>query len=45
VQVVPLEERAALAKALLLSLDEGTERGAEDAWVDELGRRAQAVGT
>jgi putative addiction module component (TIGR02574 family) len=38
-----LDERAALAKELLLSLDEGAEPGAEEAWVEELERRAQAV--
>ena len=27
----------------MLSLDEGAEPGAEDAWGEELGRRAQAV--
>ena len=40
---LPLDERAALAKELLLSLDEGVEAGAEEAWVEELDRRAQAV--
>jgi len=40
---LPLDERAALAKDLLLSLDEPTDVGAEQAWADELGRRAQAV--
>lgn len=40
---LPVDERAALAKDLLLSLDEGAEAGAEDAWAEELGRRAQAV--
>ena len=40
---LPVDERAALAKDLLLSLDEGAEPGAEDAWGEELGRRAQAV--
>jgi putative addiction module component (TIGR02574 family) len=40
---LPLDERAALAKELLLSLDEGAEAGAEEAWVEELDRRAQAV--
>jgi putative addiction module component (TIGR02574 family) len=40
---LPLDERAALAKELLLSLDEGADAGAEEAWVEELDRRAQAV--
>jgi putative addiction module component (TIGR02574 family) len=40
---LPVDERAALAKDLLLSLDEGDEPGAEDAWAEELGQRAQAV--
>jgi putative addiction module component (TIGR02574 family) len=38
-----IDERAALAKDLLLSLDEGAEAGAEAAWVEELDRRAQAI--
>jgi putative addiction module component (TIGR02574 family) len=42
---LPLDERAALAKELLLSLeeDEPAEAGAEEAWAEEIGRRAQAV--
>jgi putative addiction module component (TIGR02574 family) len=40
---LPLNERAALAKDLLLSLDESAEAGAEEAWAEEIGRRAQAV--
>lgn len=40
---LPLDERAALAKDLLLSLDEAAESGTEGAWAEELGRRAQAV--
>jgi putative addiction module component (TIGR02574 family) len=47
---LPLDERAALAKDLLLSLDESAEAGAEEAWAgaeeawaEEIGRRAQAV--
>lgn len=40
---LPLDERAALAKDLLLSLDEPSDVGAEQAWADELGRRAQAI--
>jgi len=40
---LPIDERAALAKDLLLSLDGGDEAGAEEAWVEELDRRAQAV--
>lgn len=42
---LPLDERAALAKDLLLSLDEDgpTTPGAEEAWAEEIGRRAQAV--
>jgi putative addiction module component (TIGR02574 family) len=40
---LPVDERAALAKDLLLSLDGDAEAGAEQAWVDEIDRRAQAV--
>lgn len=42
---LPLDERAALAKDLLLSLEENEvpEAGAEEAWAEEIGRRAQAV--
>jgi putative addiction module component (TIGR02574 family) len=40
---LPLDERAALAKDLLLSLDESAEAGVEEAWAEEIGRRAQAV--
>lgn len=40
---LPLDERAALAKDLLQSLDGDAEPGAERAWVEELDRRAQAV--
>ena len=41
---LPLDEGTALAKDLLLSLDESAEVGAEEAWAEEIGRRAQAVG-
>jgi putative addiction module component (TIGR02574 family) len=40
---LPVDERAALAKDLLLSLDGDPEPGAEQAWIEELDRRAQAV--
>ncbi len=40
---LPLDERAALAKELLVSLDEGVEPGVEQAWIEEIGRRADAV--
>lgn len=40
---LPLDERAALAKHVLLSLDSPADSDAEDAWADEIGRRAQAV--
>jgi putative addiction module component (TIGR02574 family) len=40
---LPLGERAALAKDLLLSLDGDPEPGAEQAWLEEIDRRAQAV--
>ncbi|HVY31802.1 MAG TPA: addiction module protein [Polyangiaceae bacterium] len=40
---LPLDERAALAKDLLLSLDEPADAGADEAWAEEIGRRAQAV--
>ena len=38
-----VDERAALAKDLLLSLDGDPEPGAEQAWIEELDRRVQAV--
>jgi hypothetical protein len=46
---LPLDERAALAKDLLLSLDEPTDVGADQAWADELkpsptGRRLSSTG-
>jgi len=40
---LPIKDRAALAKDLLLSLDDDAEPGAEDAWLEELARRAQAI--
>jgi putative addiction module component (TIGR02574 family) len=40
---LPPEERADLAHALLVSLHEETDPGAETAWVTELERRAQAL--
>jgi putative addiction module component (TIGR02574 family) len=40
---LPVDERAALAKDLLASLDGDAEPGAEEAWIEELDRRAQAV--
>jgi len=40
---LPLDERATLAKDLLLSLDEATEADASEAWIEELDQRAQAV--
>lgn len=41
---LPANERAALAKELLLSLEDGTEEpGAEAAWLEELERRADAA--
>jgi hypothetical protein len=40
---LPVNERAALAKERLLSLDETANEGAEEAWIDELDRRAQAI--
>lgn len=44
VLALPIRERAALAKDLLLSLEDGTEEpGAEEAWIEELERRARAV--
>jgi putative addiction module component (TIGR02574 family) len=39
---LPVDERAALAKDLLQSLDGDAEPGAEQSWVEELVRRAQA---
>jgi predicted nucleic acid-binding protein len=41
--VAVIDERAALAKELLLSLDGSAEAGPEEAWAEEGGRRAQAV--
>ena len=43
VLALPTEERAELAHALLESLHEDADPGAEAAWVAELDRRAQAV--
>lgn len=40
---LPIDERAALARDLLLSLDESPEPGADEAWAEEIGRRAEAV--
>jgi len=40
---LPAEERAELAHALLESLHEDVDPGAEAAWIDELDRRAQTV--
>jgi putative addiction module component (TIGR02574 family) len=40
---LPPDERAALARELLLSLDEPADSGAEEAWAEEIGRRAEAV--
>ena len=40
---LPAEERAELAHALLESLHEEADPGADAAWIDELDRRAQAV--
>jgi putative addiction module component (TIGR02574 family) len=40
---LPVDERAALAKDLLHSLDGDPDPGAEQAWVEEIDRRAQAV--
>jgi hypothetical protein len=42
---LPLDERAALAKDLLLSLDDAADDAAEQTWLEELDRRAQAVAT
>ena len=36
---LPLDSRAALAKALIVSLDEGTDENAEALWMDEIRRR------
>jgi putative addiction module component (TIGR02574 family) len=43
VLALPADERAELAHALLESLHEEADPGAEAAWIDELDRRAQAV--
>ena len=43
VLALPAEERAELAHAILESLHEEADPGAEAAWIDELDRRAQAV--
>jgi putative addiction module component (TIGR02574 family) len=43
VLALPADERAELAHALLESLHEGGDAGAEAAWLAELDRRAQAV--
>jgi putative addiction module component (TIGR02574 family) len=40
---LPVDERAALAKDLLASLDGDADPGAEEAWIEEIDRRAQAV--
>lgn len=40
---LPLDERAALARDLLVSLDEPADPNAEEAWAEEIGRRAEAV--
>ena len=40
---LPPDERAALARELLLSLDEPADSGAEEAWAEEIGRRTEAV--
>jgi putative addiction module component (TIGR02574 family) len=40
---LPLDERAALAKDLLLSLDDAADDATEQTWLEELDRRAQAV--
>jgi putative addiction module component (TIGR02574 family) len=37
------EDRAALARFLIQSLDEGEEQGVEAAWDEELKRRAQEI--
>jgi hypothetical protein len=36
---LPLDERAALARDLLLSLDEPADSGAEEAWAEDANRR------
>lgn len=40
---LPVRERARIAHELLLSLDEGTDADAAQAWVAELERRASEV--
>ena len=40
---LPLSERARLAHDLILSLDDGEDGGADEAWVEEIERRAQEV--
>lgn len=40
---LPTEERLALATALLDSVEQPVDPGWEDAWVDELTRRAKAA--
>jgi putative addiction module component (TIGR02574 family) len=40
---LPAKERARVAHELLLSLDEGAEADATEAWVAELEKRAQEV--
>ena len=40
---LPLEERRALATALMDSVDHPVDPGWEDAWADELERRARAA--
>jgi len=39
---LPLDERAALARDLLLSLNEAADPGTEEAWAEEIGRLAEA---
>ena len=40
---LPLEARAALAGALIESLDETIDEGAEALWVEEIGRRQREL--